>query len=114
MTTGVRTEVHGDLVLLDRQLVDLPKMNPVLQEWYDEMSFKHLGVSLGNEEAQTYLALDCRVFGDQNGPYLVVRVPYAKRNLGLIDAEHVDVTVMPRTWRLGEKHGIICWLKEIK
>lgn len=98
------------MLFKDRELVVVQPSHPDL---------KHFGVALDNEEAQELLNEECRVFGDERGPYLVVRVPAGvPMPFPIQDVEHVDVEVQPREWTIGNggngRHGVICYLRSIQ
>lgn len=77
-------------------------------------SARHIGVSLSNEEAQEYVKRDWRVFGDADGPYLVLRVDRPELNLRtVVYYAQGDVKFCPVRWRLGEESGVICYLRDV-
>lgn len=74
---------------------------------------QHVGIALTNEEAQEFIAKNYRVFGDEEGPYLVTRFR-RDRDYSLIYLDwKVDVVVRPIEWRFENQTGIICWLESI-
>jgi hypothetical protein len=95
--------------LKGRQLIDLPEPPPE----FSNSSIRHFGVALDHDEAQEFITQDLRVFGDEAGPYLVVRLRAEQYWPLVIGKERFDVTVEPRRWRLRDDTGVICWLKHI-
>lgn len=76
-------------------------------------NIRHFGVALDNDEAQAMYNKGWRVFGDEDGPYLVVRLKdYQAKPWGLYAQTPVDVTFRPVPWKLHDKWGIICWFEE--
>lgn len=75
-------------------------------------SVRHFGVALGNDEAQDFLSRDWRVFCDEHGPYLVVRLGALDRwPLTVFDKKSVNVEFAPVPWYLNNhESGVICWL----
>jgi hypothetical protein len=96
------------LELKNRQVVDLSE---VPQHW--GTSYRHFGVALDNDEAQVYLKEGLRVFCDEGGPYLVVRLRADQHWPYVFHRNSVDVTVEPRRWTFRDESGVICWMKNI-
>lgn len=71
---------------------------------------RHFGVALDHDEAQNFIARGYRVFGDENGPYLVIRVPARMRTPAHMDSFKYDVSFKPIPWELRDERGVICWL----
>ena len=98
------------VALLQREifrLSDIPR-----PEW--AQTIRHFGVALDNDEAQEMLAKDWRVFGDERGPYLVIRLK-AEQNYpwGLDAGTPVDIMFRPVPWKLrDDRQGIICWFEK--
>ena len=119
--------------LKGRQLIDIPvrpkPFNPYqvvrhlaaaldndeAQEFIDNpyQVVRHLGVALDNDEAQEFIDKEFRVFGDSQGPFLVIRIPAKMKGMpSFIDPTNVDVAFLPQRWSLreGSKSEVICWL----
>jgi hypothetical protein len=90
--------------LKNRQLVELPQI-PV-----QYASIRHIAVALDNDEAQKFIDLDYRVFGDDQGPYLVVRIPDTYPAIIVMNLNDVDVKIRPKRWFMKDESGVICWL----
>jgi hypothetical protein len=95
--------------LKNRQIVDVP----VPPTGIPGRFVRKFGVALDNDEAQDFIKNGLRVHGDENGPYLVVRLKSGQPWPLVMDKAHVDVAVEPRAWVMREETGIICWLKSI-
>lgn len=105
------TTVFEGIKLEGRQLVDVP---PTLHPLHRFGMVRYLGVALDNEEAEMYLDMGFRVFGDDQGPFLVVRIPDSVQGMPcFLNPNNVDITFLPKRWSLreGSQSGIICWLK---
>lgn len=97
------------IVMEDRQVINF---EPHV-EWLRPI--RHFGISLDADEAQEFIGRGYRVFGDEFGPYLVIRLQAAQAWPFVIDRQKVKVEFEPREWHLtssGET-GIICWLRSI-
>lgn len=108
MSTTVPSYEIESVELKGREIVDMGNSHPMRRS-----GIVHIAISISIEEAQEFIAKDWRVFGDSDGPYLVLRVPsgmtptYWSRN-------SVDVKFKPVPWRLWDTHsGVICWLERI-
>lgn len=97
------------LELKHREYIELPP--PPIEHGFIVRSF---GVSLDNVEAQVYINCGLRVFCDEGGPYLVVRLRNNQNYPFIWNRKDVDVVVEPLTWRLRDETGIICWLESIE
>lgn len=96
---------YETIELNDREIFQIP----------DHPSFpsyvRHIGVSLDNEEAQKFIKESYRVFCDEGGPYLVLRVPRKFRgNLYVVDTKHTDIKFTPIPWSVSYMSGVVCWL----
>lgn len=86
--------------LQDRQIIAVPGPPPI----------RHIGVALDHDEAQAFIAKGFQVFGDEEGPYLVIRVRGGQ--VFVADCHHATVTFEAIRWHLrDERSGIICWLE---
>ena len=96
--------------LKGRQLIDIP-VRPKPFNPYQVV--RHLAVALDNDEAQEFIDKEFRVFGDSQGPFLVIRIPAKMKGMpSFIDPTNVDVAFLPQRWSLreGSKSEVICWL----
>lgn len=75
---------------------------------------RHFGVALDNEQAQQFIAEGLRVFCDEGGPYLVVRLPSDRPWPYVRNVKDVHIKIQPRRWVIHNETGITCWLKEIE
>lgn len=91
--------------LKDREVVNLPLNTHV--------PIRHFGVALDNEEAQDFVDQGLRVFGDDKGPYLVVRLKATMPWPIVWNRDRVDVVVNPQSWIFHEHQGVICWLESV-
>ena len=96
------------ITLEERELIDLPQQPGRI--------IRHVGVRLDNDEAQEFISRDYRVFGDQSGPYLVVRLSSGQEYPIVSPIAPVDVTFRPIRWEVKavDLSGIICWLEEVR
>jgi hypothetical protein len=78
-------------------------------------SIRHFGVALTVDEAQEFIAREYRVFGDEYGPFLVIRLKASQALWAQLffDGATVTVEFAPLMWRLHNETGIICWLEKL-
>lgn len=89
------------VVLHDREIVELFP--------HPTSPIRGFGVSLDNEEAQDLIAKGYRVFCDEGGPYLVVRLRSGRKFPIFLDPKHVDIKIAPTPWLYHNLTGVICW-----
>lgn len=109
MTTRT-TDGLGTITLKNREYIDLPKPSLGM----GDPIIRHFGVSLDNIEAQAYIKMGLRVFCDEGGPYLVVRLRNTQNWPFIWNRKSVDVVIKPLTWWVGSESGITCWLERIE
>lgn len=66
------------------------------------------GIDLSNEEAQSCISAGWNVRGDDQGPYLIVRV--GRGRVLPLTGQRYDVTLFPRPWTYRGRSGITCIL----
>lgn len=93
------------ITLVDRTLIEI-KDPP----W---SAVQHVGVSITNEEAQEFILKGYRVFGDDLGPYLVLRLRSDHRYNTWFTNDRATVRIRPIKWTMPHQSGIICWLEGI-
>lgn len=92
--------------LKNRSIIDIPPIDP-------QGIIRHFGVSLTTSEAQNFIAKDYRVFGDEDGPFLVIRLKAGQNWPFVMDKEDVDVRFSPIPWEVAGHSGVICWMESI-
>lgn len=105
----------SQVTLLQRELIPIEIPDEFRAQYRNGMltNIRHFGVALDNDEAQRMLAKDWRVFGDDRGPFLVVRLKDDQHYPWGLDAgTPVDVVFRPVPWVLRDKSGIICWFEK--
>ena len=98
--------IEERIKLEHRQIIDIPRgPNQVLTRTF--------GISLTAAEAQDFIARGYRVFGDDEGPYLMIRIDSTRGWPFVSDKNDVDVTFRPIEWAVNGRSGVICWLEHI-
>ncbi len=100
--------VMPPVTLESQELIDFEE-----HRWNLNAGIRHIAIALDTETAQKYVELGFRVFGDKDGPYLVVRLPSSMKRPFVFDDKNVTVVFQPIRWSFGSHSGIICWLKSI-
>lgn len=74
---------------------------------------KKIAIALDNDEACEMVQKGYRVFGDENGPYLIASIPTKLWVWNVVDRRHVDVTIIPRAWKCHDLSGVKSYVLKV-
>lgn len=93
------------ITLEHREIIDLPDV-----EYPPFLGIRHFGVALDNDEAQKFIEKNYRVFCDDGGPFLVIRLRATQRFPIVVRKHDAEIEFSPVPWEIAGRSGIICWL----